>query len=396
MRRTALASLVVLLTAGAAHAQGHGPQPDLARARTLDQQGAQAYGDGRYNDAIRYFEESLRLGGPPFEMWNIAKCYAKLDQPAFAAEMLERYLATKSLPPEDREEASQQLESLRRRPSDVTLASTPSGAALLVDGHAVEGSAATPTTFVVSPGTHTFSLSSPGYQTVTRTFDARYGRAVLLDVPLPRAAVAPPAQPPPAPVDYGGRPFALRAYVGLMVPRYGSVGGGVHPTGILAASYRVAELGPRGPGITVGLLASATSDSWDNTVGAPASAEGCPTLQNPRSASSFAAFATGGAGWDLLPRLHVEAVLGAGVAALSTDDLGGDVFVASCRPAPAPRPAFLAAARVDFALTPALRISALPIALQLQPSFAGARTAPVDATGLWLRAQLAIGLGLDL
>ncbi|MGO8991944.1 MAG: hypothetical protein ACLQVI_01350, partial [Polyangiaceae bacterium] len=41
---------------------------DLVRARVLDQQGVRAYREERYNDAIRYFEEALKLGGPPSEI----------------------------------------------------------------------------------------------------------------------------------------------------------------------------------------------------------------------------------------------------------------------------------------------------------------------------------------
>ncbi|MDF2695457.1 MAG: Thiol-disulfide isomerase, partial [Labilithrix sp.] len=84
-----------MLVAGAAGAQpqpGHG-KDELARARALDREGAKAYGEGRYNDAIRYFEEAYRLGGPAFELWNVAKCHLRLDQPEQAAEMLERYLS---------------------------------------------------------------------------------------------------------------------------------------------------------------------------------------------------------------------------------------------------------------------------------------------------------------
>src|SRR5437763_266058 len=52
----------------------------IARARALDQQGVRAYREERYKDAIRYFEEALRLGGPPSERWNIAKCHVRLDE----------------------------------------------------------------------------------------------------------------------------------------------------------------------------------------------------------------------------------------------------------------------------------------------------------------------------
>src|SRR5688572_754870 len=80
-----------------AHKPAPGANPpskhdDLARARALDKEGAKAYGAGRYNDAIKYFEEAHRLGGPPFELWNVAKCYLRLDQPEQAADLLERYL----------------------------------------------------------------------------------------------------------------------------------------------------------------------------------------------------------------------------------------------------------------------------------------------------------------
>src|SRR5689334_22252340 len=101
MRTFAFASTCVfVLAAGIAQAApAHKPPPpaapdaQLARARALDKEGAKAYGEGRYADAIKAFEEAHRLGGPPFLLWNIAKCHLKLDQPEQAADMLEKYLA---------------------------------------------------------------------------------------------------------------------------------------------------------------------------------------------------------------------------------------------------------------------------------------------------------------
>ena len=52
--------------------------------------------------------------------------------------------------------------------------------------------------------------------------------------------------------------------------------------------------------------------------------------------------------------------------------------------------------RVDYALTPTVRLSALPIVLQLQPSFDGTRSTPLDASGVWMRASIAVGAGVDL
>lgn len=402
MRLLALVLLSLALLAGPRPALAQrppaSPSPpraeDLARARSLDQQGARAYGDGRYNDAIRYFEEAYRLGGPPFELWNIAKCHAKLDQPDQAADFLERYLATPTLPAEDREEATQQLEALRRRPSTLTLASTPSGAAVLLDGKPVEGSPRTPTSFLVPPGPHTISLSAPNHATHLQTIEARYGRAIILDLPLGKERRPPPPRNPYSTAEPEDRPLALRAHLGVMLPRYGSVGGAAQVTGTLSGTYRFLEAGATA--IEAGLLFAATSDSWDNTVGAEATVAPCGTLQNARSASAYSAFAMAGASWELVTKLRLHALGGAGLAAYSADDLGGDLFVPVCKPKPGPRPAMILGAALDYAITPLVRLSALPLLLQLQPSFEGTRSTPLDSSGIWLRATIAVGIGVDL
>ena len=107
-------------------------------------------------------------------------------------------------------------------------------------------------------------------------------------------------------------------------------------------------------------------------------------------------FLTGSAGWEIVPRVRAHALAGVGVAAYFAGDVGGDVFVPACSPSPGPKPAFMAGAQIDYALTPVVRLSALPLVLQLQPSFDGARSQPVDATGIWMRATIAIGAGVDL
>ena len=368
----------------------HSPE-ELARARVLDQQGAKAYADGRYNDAIRYFEESYRLGGPPFELWNIAKCHVRLDQPEQAAEVLERYLATPALPAEERDEATQQLTELRRRPSTVTIASNPTAAAVTLDGHPPEGGK-TPTSFVVQPGTHTITLTAPKRAVYTQTFEAKYGRAIILDVPLASERGSTPADNP-----YGDgeiKRVSLRGDLGVMLPKYGGVNGDPHPTLIASGAYRFTDVGATT--FAVGGMLLLTGDSWENRVGAEATAAPCGTLSGSRSATALSMFATGSAGWEIVPRVRAHAVAGVGIAAYFAGDLGGDVFVPACSPAPAPKPAFMVGAQVDYALTPLVRLSALPLVLQLQPSFDGARSQPVDATGIWMRWTMAIGAGVDL
>ena len=370
------------------------PTEDLSRARVLDQQGAKAYGDGRYNDAIRYFEESLRLGGPPFELWNIAKCYVRLDQPEQAAEMLEKYLATASLPPDDRQEATEQLEALRRRTSPVTVASSPTGASVTLDGRIPpEGTGQTPTSFTVPPGQHTITITAPKRAVYTQTFDARYGRAVILDVQLKEDGVG--KAPPQNPYGEGEiRRVALRGDLGVMLPRYGSVGGAAHATLTASGTYRFADVGATT--FAIGGMLLLTGDSWDNTVGAPAMAAPCGLLKNSRSDTALSMFVMGTAGWEIVPRLRAHGVAGVGITAIFTDDLGGDVFVSACNPSPAPRPALMLGAQLDYAVTPVVRLSALPLVLQFQPAFEGTRSTPIDTSGVWIRATIAVGAGVDL
>jgi hypothetical protein len=360
---------------------------DLARARALDQQGAKAYADGRYNDAIRYFEEAYRLGGPPFELWNIAKCHVRLDQPEQAAEVLERYLALQSLPPEDREEAEQQLDGLRKRPSTLTVASSPTGAGVSIDGKPVEG-ARTPLTVSVPPGQHTVAVALPKYVIETREVEARYGRAVILDVPLDED---PRAQP------LGDSRLALTGFVGLSLPRHGEVGGAAGATGVLTGTYRALDLGRTS--LAFGGLVSIAGDSWNNTIGAPTTnVAGCSAaLRDPHGAAATSLMAIAAVGWPVGRRVRIHGVLGAGLAMyLAGSDVGGDLFAPSCDAKTGLRPALVFGAKIDYALTPRVHLSALPITVQLHEAFDGARAAPRDATGLWVRAAIAIGAGVDL
>jgi hypothetical protein len=167
---------------------------NVARARALDRQGQRALKEGRYNDAIRLFRESLKQGGPPHELWNIAKCHLQLDQPEAAAEALERYLAAPRVRPQDRKRATAQLNELRSRRSQLAVASTPQGAAVYLDGNRTEPLGTTPFKSELAPGTHKLSIESTGYKPYVRDVVASYGREVNVEVQLehgPAGDVAP-------------------------------------------------------------------------------------------------------------------------------------------------------------------------------------------------------------
>jgi hypothetical protein len=391
--RTTVACAIALiaLLASSAHPQTN-PKPqrgadDIARARALDQQGAKAYQDARYNDAIRYFEEAYRLGGPPFELWNVAKCHLHLDQPEQAAEMLEKYLATPDLPADDRAEASQQLEELKKRPSTLTVASSPSGASVTIDGKAEPNK--TPFSVPVQPGPHDIALTLPNHVSYNKHVEAKYGRAIILDAPLVKDETAPPPPPENPYVEDASRRIQIRGDIGVVFPRYGSVGGDTSAGFFVSGTYRLNE---GKTWLAVGGLFFASGESWKNSIGAPTAVNGCSPLRGTTSATALSLYGIGTAGWEIVPRLRVLALAGIGVAAFSISDVGGDVFIPSCTTSPGARITFLAGGRVDYAITPLFRVSVLPIVLQLQPAYSGTRS---TATGIWLSAALALGVGVD-
>ncbi len=384
----------------AAAAAPTGSEGDLARARALDKEGAKAYGEGRYNDAIRYFEEAHRLGGPAFELWNVAKCYLRLDQPEQAAEMLERYLATPNLPKDDREEASAQLDQLKKRPSPLTVSSTPSGAQVSLDGKALEGR--TPLSVTIPPGSHTVTVSSATSAPYTRTVEARYGRAVIVDASLASTGNGgsgeerPPPPENPYATDVSGK-LVLRGALGVSFPRQGTVGGSAGANFMLEGLYRFAEAGI--VGISGGALLGITGDSWDNRTGEPNTVATCvpPNLNDAQSATALSFFGVAAATVPITQKLHASALGGLGLAGyFAGDAVGGDLFVASCRPSPGVRPAILLGAQLDYAVNQTFHVSFFPITWQVQPAFDGTRAAPRDASGVWMRFGISIGAGVDL
>jgi hypothetical protein len=379
------------------------PKHDLTRARALDREGAKAYGEQRYQDAIKFFDEAHKLGGPPFELWNVAKCYLRLDLPEPAADYLERYLATANLPKEDREEASQQLEQLKKRPSPLTVNSTPSGAQVAIDGNKIEGR--TPITTTIPSGSHTITVSLATNAPYTQKVDAKFGRAIVVDAPLSSGATEPPpgggdtTRPPPPEnpyFDMDANKIALRGAFGIVLPKFGSIGGGAGLGLTGMGTYRFTTAGS--VGLAAGGLITVSGDSWDNRTGELNIVRDCQQGPLPDSQSgtalSFFAILTGT--FPITQKLHAVGIGGAGLAGYFVDNVGGDLFVPSCRASPGVRPAILLGSRIDYAMTSILRLSAFPLMFQIQPAFDGTRAAPRDASGVWMRFGIGIGAGVDL
>jgi tetratricopeptide (TPR) repeat protein len=359
---------------------------ELERARALDQQGVRAFREGRYNDAIHYFDEAFKLGGPSSELWNIARCEVKLDDPEAASVALERYLACSDLSSEDRADARRELEELRRRPSIVTVASSPSGALVFVDGKRV---GKTPTSVEVSAGEHALIVQSEGYSSFVDHRVARFGRAIIVNASLTGV----PLQDGPTQGDATGRHHWVTASAEAfgLVARLGSLGRPIHPAALVSLGYVAFERGSID--VVTGARFLLTYDSWSNTVGTPAQPCG---LGGPESATALALFADAAFGYRPLPRLRVGGDLGFGFASELGSQFGGDVFLPNCDASPGLVPAGHFGAEFSYAVLSALRVVFSPIVLEIAPAFAGTRSTPIDASGPWIRFGSGLGVAVDL
>lgn len=157
---------------------------DLDAARELDRHGVVAFEAGRYRDAMRLFKEARRLGGPPSELWNVARCHEKLDEAEEAAAVIDDYLK-ETLTPEDRAEAQRERDRLAKRPSVLTAVTVPAGAAVLVDGQPAYG--VTPLASEIAAGSHNVTFKRQGYEPKSVTVEAKFGRAVIVEIELMKA-----------------------------------------------------------------------------------------------------------------------------------------------------------------------------------------------------------------
>ena len=371
---------------------------DLARARVLDQQGVRAYREERYNDAIRFFEEARKLGGPASEVWNIAKCHVRMDEPEEAVKSIEEYLDDKAISSADRAEAEQQLHEIEHRHSTLTVASYPAGGAVYVNGRRWSGT--TPATIDVAPGDHKVTVQLAGYEPLEQSITAKFGRAVIVDARLTKSDS-------PGPLDHsaGGdaaRRARARAHrvtlageVGVTVPRFGSIGGNAAPAGYLEGAY--VPLDTPYLMATVGAAVTFTGDSWSNTSGLPNDNRNCgAAIPAGDGATALSVFLEGGIAWHVSPRWRVGGNLGAGIATYSMGEAGLDVFAPSCRPAPGVKPVFRFNGMISYALSSELRLLLAPTVIEAQPAFDGASPGPRDATGAWLRYGSAAGLAFDI
>lgn len=111
------AALPATLPPATAHAQARKKpktsDPKLAEAKKLFEQATDAYGQGRYEDAIRDWEKSFELSGKPLILESIANAYERLGDKQKARDYLARWRA--EAPKEEHEQLDARIAALDAR-----------------------------------------------------------------------------------------------------------------------------------------------------------------------------------------------------------------------------------------------------------------------------------------
>ncbi|MBI5532126.1 MAG: PEGA domain-containing protein [Deltaproteobacteria bacterium] len=160
---------------------------DLARVQAKERykKGVEAYGAGRYKDAIDLFLEANRLSPEPSLSYNIGVAYQDMGDVAAAMRWFRDYL--RRIPQaQDRVEVEKKVDELQQHlrktgVQQVTVLSTPEGATVVVDGRPV---GVTPWTGEIPPGTHNVTLQLRGHADADKRFELLEHRAMDVEVVL--------------------------------------------------------------------------------------------------------------------------------------------------------------------------------------------------------------------
>jgi tetratricopeptide (TPR) repeat protein len=182
MRRTLLWLLCACIATTTATALADTP---AAEAEALFNQGARAYQEGRYEDAVEAFLAAYAKDPHPLLFYNVAQAYERLGDVRNALRAYRDYLRHKPNE-QDRNIVETRIRNLEKRLREqgiqqVSIFSTPSGAAILFDGKQV---GTTPWTGEARPGRHSVVLRLSGHAEANKLLVLGPDRAVDLDVAL--------------------------------------------------------------------------------------------------------------------------------------------------------------------------------------------------------------------
>ena len=249
MRKFALVSRFALavLTGAVASATVAAPTPVLAQgakkptaadkkaAKAAFNAGAAAFDAGDFEKAADEFKKANDLAPHPVPEFRAAEA---LDRAGKVLEAIAAYEALLNNPDKDKagEErlgtAKKRIEELKKTPGEVSVVSTPAGAAVTVDGEPKPGE--TPMALKLAPGKHSITVVAEGYESMTVEVDVTTAGkseqklelvAKPPPEPEPEPVTAPPPPPPEPPKEEKEERSMLPAYITLGLAGVGAVVG---------------------------------------------------------------------------------------------------------------------------------------------------------------------------
>jgi tetratricopeptide (TPR) repeat protein len=185
---------------------------NLPDAQALTDRGKQAFIQGKYDEAIRLFNDAYCVLPAPLFRYNVSSVYKKLNDCDNAMLFGKLYLRQADL--QDKEDARQWVTSLQHECTHISIESEPSGASIWIDRDTGDPVGHAPWTGWVFPGKHTILARSQGLVDETQWIDVPAGGHTPIqlkltldalppapggEVPTVELAPATPAAPAPAP-----------------------------------------------------------------------------------------------------------------------------------------------------------------------------------------------------
>lgn len=199
-RRWSLAlSLTLLAFSGPLHAEGSPSEADKKQALELYEQGARAFSQKRYHDAVGLFLSADKLVQNPAFAYNIALSYEEVGERSRALRWAREFLRRAPDSPKAKEiqtlATKLQMQLAERGLQQMTVRSVPAGATVVVDGRP---RGVTPWTGDLVPGEHDVGLTLRGYDDLEQVVQLPADEAIDVDLELKLA----PPEPKPAPAPF--------------------------------------------------------------------------------------------------------------------------------------------------------------------------------------------------
>jgi tetratricopeptide (TPR) repeat protein len=190
-------------------------------AKAKFEAGVGAYGEGRYEDAVRAFQSADALQPSAPLSFNIARAFERLNNTPAALRWYRDYLRRSPLAANVAEVQTRVTELAaklaERGVQQLSVLSTPEGATVLIDQ---QPAGVTPLTTELAPGAHHLSLRAAGYRDAEADFmlEARTARDLVVTLVVPAAEPAHASAPEPRAAEapaVATRPFGVAPWLVL-------------------------------------------------------------------------------------------------------------------------------------------------------------------------------------